>query len=211
MLLEFIRESIPGLPARMYRIAHGEWPSSVSDCTGWIITGSSKNTIDKDLWILKLSQFIQECHRQKHQLVGICFGHQIIAQALGGRVDQSRLGWGVGAHTFSVTTQKPWMTPFRSKITLFFSHRYQVMQLPREATLIAKNDFCPIQMYMVNQHIFCMQGHPEFTAEFTKSRMKSRIDELGKELYKSAKKTLIQPSNSKIIASWIKNFLTRSF
>lgn len=211
MFLAFLKENLPDVEIKVYKVALGEWPRSVTECAGWIITGSPKGAYEQDEWIVRLARFVQDCHSQKQKLVGVCFGHQLIAQALGGKAEKSHRGWGVGVQDFAVRSQKSWMTPSLQQCSLLFSHQDQVTRLPAEAIWLAESQFCPYQMYSIGDHIFSMQGHPEFTPDFVKGRLDSRIELLGKELHQSACSSLTKPTQSRQIATWIKNFLLGTF
>lgn len=138
--------------------------------------------------------------------MGICFGHQIIADALGGKVEKSPSGWGVGIKSFAVAKTQPWMQPIREKISLLFSHQDQVMQIPKSAILLAQNDFCPNQMMQIGEHIITVQGHPEFSIEFAKARLNSRRNLMPAATYETAMSSFSQAEDSKIIGEWIRHF-----
>lgn len=207
MMLQFLASALPGEVIREYKIALGEWPKELNECDSYLITGSSLGAYDEIHWIRQLAEFIRQCHTSKKKLIGICFGHQIIAHSLGGLTEKSPKGWGVGLKSFDVTTAKPWMSPERSKLSLLFSHQDQVVKLPPEAELLAKSEFCSIQMYSIGEHIFCLQGHPEFTVEFAKARMDTRIDEIGKSIYNEAVKSLSHSTHSQVLGKWLRKFL----
>lgn len=207
MFLNYIRSVLPGDEIKSYGVGLGQWPTSIAECDGWIISGSSKSAYDSDPWILQLGEFVQQCAARKRKLVGICFGHQLIAHYLGGRTEKSPKGWGVGVREFTVLRHQAWMQPQLEKCALLFSHQDQVVRLPDGAKLLAEDSFCPYQMYSVGAHIFSMQGHPEFTVDFAKARMDTRIDRLGRPTYDAAIKTLGYPTNTLEVGLWIQKFL----
>lgn len=217
-LNDFLKKTFQGEHIRHYKIAKKntpqensniEWPISYDECTVWIITGSSKGVYDNDPWLIRLSQWIQNLHVRKKKLIGICFGHQIIAQALGGKVEKSTKGWGVGIKPFQVLHHQPWMNPQQTNLSLIFSHQDQVITLPSEAKLLASDEFCPNQMFQIGNHILTMQGHPEYTVEFAKNRLLARKDRIDPATYNKALSSLSQPSqlcDDKILSSWIREF-----
>lgn len=204
MFMGFAKES--GLDIRSYRVALGEKPKSFDECSGWIISGSSKGAYDNDPWIEELISFIQECHKHKKKLAGICFGHQLIAQSLGGKTEKSDKGWGVGIREFQVKKEMPWMKPPLLNCSLLFSHQDQVTELPPGAEHLASDPFCEYQMYSMGKHVFCLQGHPEFTPEFARSRYESRREKLGNQTYKTAMASLGAPTHRHELGQWLANF-----
>lgn len=207
MILEYLSHSLPEEIIRTYQVAQGEFPANPKECDAWIITGSPASAYDSAAWIDRLAEFIRSTHLEKQKLVGICFGHQMVAHALGGKVEKSPKGWGVGVRHFQMTDRRPWMMPPLKDVSLLFSHQDQVTKLPEGARILAEDDFCSIQMYSLGSHIFCLQGHPEFTPEFARARLDSRIERIGKAVCDQAIKTLKTPTQADTVGVWIKNFL----
>jgi GMP synthase-like glutamine amidotransferase len=206
MMLDFLDRNLGANPVRVYRVALGELPESVSECDGWIISGSPRGAYDQDPWIAQLGAFAQQCHRARARTVGICFGHQLIAHYNGGRVEKSAAGWGVGVHEFAITRSARWMRPSLSEGHLLFSHQDQVIELPEGAERLATSDFCPNQMFRVSDHVFCMQGHPEFTAAFARSRLESRRDIVGPGAFEQGMATIDRATEATQIGGWIRQF-----
>ncbi len=203
---DFLTRTFSGEPIRDYKIARGEWPLSFDECRLWVITGSSKGAYDDVPWIHQLVQWIIGAHSRKRKILGICFGHQIIAQALGGKVEKSAKGWGVGVRSFEVVNLKPWMKPAQSKLDLIFSHQDQVVQLPPGADLLAQSEFCTNQMFQIGEHILTMQGHPEFSVEFAKGRLDVRQELIGRKVYEKAVSSLSLARDDRILSQWIREF-----
>ncbi len=195
--------------SRVYHVAQNDFPRSVNDCDGWIITGSPRSCYDGDEWLKKLSTFINEAHRNKSKLFGICFGHQIIAHSLGGRTLRSEKGWGIGVREIKIIEHKPWMEPGLEDIKLIFSHQDQVVQLPSEAKLLGQSEFCPNEMYSIGEHIFSIQGHPEVTKDFALNRLESRLEEIGELASCIARESLnSQSPDNDIVGAWVKSFFS---
>src|SRR5262245_23341815 len=110
MVEQLLREAMPGVEFRHYDVRGGEFPASVDAHDGYVITGSRHAAYEELWWIERLVQLIRALDAQKHPLVGICFGHQLIARALGGNVFKAPQGWGVGVHESTVTDPAPWMS-----------------------------------------------------------------------------------------------------
>lgn len=208
MLRSYLTCVMPNQSVRNYRIAQGDFPKEVDECDGWIITGSACSCYDDHPWITRLMELIRELNTRKIPLLGICFGHQAIAYALGGEIFKSDQGWGVGVRTFDIVNYEKWMSPklVDNKCSLLFSHQDQVMKLPADAIQLGRDSFCENQIYSIGKHIFSIQGHPEFSCEFAKSRYLARAGAIGEEKVKTAVDSLNKPTDDHIVGSWIKNF-----
>jgi len=146
-----------GFDYAAYHVEAGQFPSSAEACDGWLITGSKHGAYEDHDWIPPLESFIRDIVAADRPLVGICFGHQIIAQALGGRVVKFDGGWSVGPQNYA------WQG---HDITLNAWHQDQVVERPADATVLASSDFCENAALLYGDHIFTVQAHPEFTADF---------------------------------------------
>lgn len=208
MIEEYLRKAFPNEEIKNYLVAQGEFPKDVFECDAWIITGSPCSCYDDLPWIKKLSSIIKDCHTHKAKLLGICFGHQLIAQALGGKVEKSPKGWGVGIRSFDVLDYHEFMdeTLQGDQCSLIFSHQDQVIKLPRDAKHLGKDSFCENQMYCIDKHIFCVQGHPEFSLGFATRLYMSRTDRIGESLVKKALATMSNSTDEDKVLIWIKNF-----
>ena len=130
MFRRLLLSTDPSLQFTIYDLTRNEFPVSANDHDAWLITGSKWSTYDSDPWIRRAEEFIRELRAYKRRTVGICFGHQLIAQSLGGKVEQaSHVGWGVGVHETEIKVQRPWMDPPASTLSLLVSHQDQVTVL----------------------------------------------------------------------------------
>ena len=180
---------------------------SVKAADAYLITGSPSGAYDPDLWIGELSDFIRQAYLTKKKLVGICFGHQIIAHSLGGRAKKSPNGWGLGLKRFNLFEQQPWMEPPQEQVSLHFVHQDQVTQLPPGARRLAANDHCSVVMYAIAGRVLGIQGHPEYTPEL----MGDLLTYLDEHDLVSTEEALIsleqgRPDNQ-LVARWMTNFL----
>ena len=208
LFIDFVKNVFPEQEQKIieYKIAQGKFPKSVNECKIWFITGSPKSVYDDILWVHQLNEFIKELHRNKVKTIGICFGHQMIAHALGGEVAKSPKGWGVGIRGFKIIQKQAWMSPATQKLSLFFSHQDQVNVIPHGAQLLATDDFCPHQMMQIGQHILTMQGHPAFSVKFAKDLFVSFKDMIDTETFESAMQSYEQQNDYKIMSDWIRQF-----
>ncbi len=154
-----------GFTFKTYRVVDGVFPAGVSACDGWLITGSRHGAYEDHAWIPPLEQFIRDAFAARVPVVGICFGHQIVAQAMGGKVERYAGGWAVGATTYDFGGEA---------LTLNAWHRDQVTVVPDGATVIASNDFCVNAALLYDDRALTVQAHPEFRPEFVDGLMKTR-------------------------------------
>jgi GMP synthase-like glutamine amidotransferase len=123
-----------------YDAVGGVLPDSPGECDAWLATGSRFSAYDDLPWIDDLCAFVRDVHDDGAPFVGICFGHQVLAQALGGDVVKAPSGWGAGGHRVRLTAREPWMDPARDECSLLFMHQDQVVQLPADAVALGSSD-----------------------------------------------------------------------
>ena len=206
--VRFLQSAPNNFSFKGYTVALGEFPADASLYDGYVITGSPSGAYETDPWILELMDFVRQAYQLGKKLVGICFGHQIIAQALGGHVEKSAKGWGLGLKPFAMTSSKSWMTEPAPHCALYFVHQDQVIDLPPQAEHLAGNDFCPNVMYAIGEQVLGVQGHPEFTQQIMQDIFQRHVDLQGSELYETAVSSVEngRPDNQRF-AQWIVNFL----
>jgi len=200
--------SAHNVQCKHYNVEAMEYPG-IDDCDGYLITGSKKSVYDDEPWIIRLSEFVRELHQRKKPTVGVCFGHQLIAHALGGRTQSAPVGWGVGIHEVQVICKESFLDPFLAQVRLIVSHKDQVTALPDGAQVIATSDFCPVAMFTVGEHMFGMQGHPEFSKSYSAEMMGHRRKILGEEKYAEGTRSLEGSLDADVVTSWIVNFLKK--
>ena len=187
-----------GFTFRSFRVVDGVFPTTVRDCDGWLITGSRHGAYENHPWIAPLEQFIRDSFAAHVPMVGVCFGHQIIAQAMGGKVELYAGGWAVGATDYDFDG---------ATMTLNAWHRDQVTQVPKGAKVIASNDFCANAVLLYEGHALTMQPHPEFRPEFVDGLIRTR----GKgvvpdDLMATATARLTEPLQNRTMANQIAAF-----
>ncbi|WGV17786.1 type 1 glutamine amidotransferase [Fuscovulum ytuae] len=154
-----------GFSFQTWKVVEEEFPSSVHDADGWLITGSRHGVYEDHPWIPPLEQFIRDAFAARVPVVGICFGHQIVAQAMGGKVERYAGGWAVGATEYDFGGEM---------LRLNAWHRDQVVKAPAGATVIASNDFCANAALLYDDRALTVQAHPEFRPEFVDGLMRTR-------------------------------------
>jgi GMP synthase-like glutamine amidotransferase len=172
-----------------YDVIGGTLPESVRECDGWLITGSRFSAYDDEPWIQELCGFVRDLHAAAAPTVGICFGHQVIAHALGGRVEKAARGWGVGAIQVDGALAG----------RLLFMHQDQVTKLPDAAQLVGSADHCPIAAFSCGS-ILAMQGHPEFTVAYERALLEARELRIGADVTAAGLASLDQPTDEARVA-----------
>lgn len=170
-----------GVDLRTYEATRGEMPTSPDECDAWLTSGSRRSAYEEEGWIDDLRELIVELAAQRRPHAGICFGHQLTALALGGDVRRADVGWGVGAQRFDIVAPAPWMDP-PQQFTILMSHRDQVTRLPDDAERVAGSAYCPVGAYRIEDHVFCVQGHPEFVPGLSARLMQDRRAVIGEDV-----------------------------
>ncbi len=206
--IRFLESAHPNFTYTGYNVAQGIFPAAPEENDAYIITGSPNGAYDPDPWIARLGQFIREGYADGRKFVGICFGHQMIAQALGGRVQKWPGGWGFGLRTFNINQPKLWMNGRPDHVSLYFAHQDQITKLPSGAELLASDPFCAIDMYTIGSQILGIQGHPEFTTAIMADLFTLIKDKMESTTYNTAVQSVRngRPDNE-LMAEWIVNFL----
>ena len=156
-----------------FDVQKGQWPKAPAEYDAYVVTGSPAGVYDPLPWIDDLIGFLRAAKGQA-KLVGICFGHQVMAQAFGGQVIKSPKGWGVGLHGYQVVGSEPWMDGLRH-FSVAASHQDQVVVRPPEAEVIASSAFTEFAgLAYKDQPAISFQGHPEFSPEFAKALLLQR-------------------------------------
>lgn len=210
MTERLLRAEDPELEFVSYEVRQGEFPRAIDDNDAYLITGSRHGAYEELPWIRQLARLICEIEQQHKPLVGICFGHQLIARALGGVVDKAAQGWGVGVHTASLVAPAPWIEEQAGDFSLVVSHQDQVLQLPAQAELIAGSTFCPVAMFRIADHVFAMQAHPEFSRDYSRELMGVRGESIGAGRIDAGLESLERDTDSAKVARWIVEFLHRA-
>lgn len=192
----------------VYEVSSGQFPTAVDECDAYLITGSIRGAYDEDAWIGTLINFVQKCHQAHKMMVGICFGHQILAHALGGKSEKSHKGWGLGLKTFDVAATKPWMNRNHRKCSLYFLHQDQVVQLPAGAERLGGNEFCENAFFVLGDQVMGIQGHPEFTTGIMQDILAKPKETMSPQEREMAVRSLEngRPDNQ-LVAQWIVSFL----
>ncbi len=198
-------ERLLGRQATTYEVRAGELPPDVGRHSAYLITGSSAGVYEDLPWIGPLTDFLRAA-RGRAKLVGICFGHQLMAQAFGGHVEKSARGWGVGLHSYPVVRHEAWMDEV-PLVAAPASHQDQVVQPPPDAELIASSVFTPHAGFSWRDgKAISFQFHPEMSPAFAAALYDSRRDRIPE--VDAAIASLDAPNDSDRIGAWINRFLS---
>lgn len=193
---------------KTYAILDGELPSDPMACDLWVITGSKFGVYEDHPWIKPLETFIRDCRDVGRKMIGICFGHQLIAQALGARVRKSPKGWSLGVQDYAVTDWPVALGPPPQKISLQAYHQDQVETVPAGANIIAHSAFCPVAALWYPGFAISFQGHPEFRADYASALLESRRGSvLAPDMVDTAQATMARAVNPEELAEKIARHL----
>jgi len=191
-----------GFEIESFDVQHGALPP-VGAHDAYLITGSPAGVYDPLPWIARLMEFI--CSADTAKMVGICFGHQVMAEALGGHVEKSDKGWGAGLHRYGIDIVEPWMDEV-SSIAVAASHQDQVVVQPPHTEVVASSAFTPFAgLAWTDRPAISFQFHPEFSADFAKALIARRYDDVPDP--EAAIATLDAPNDGAVVGTWIRRFL----
>jgi GMP synthase-like glutamine amidotransferase len=207
MFMDLLRNADPGLEFAVYDVEKGVYPGDIDDVDAYLITGSKSSVYEDKAWIHRLEDFVRELHRQRKQIIGICFGHQMVAKALGGKTEKSDKGWGVGRHGATFSVQPGWHDGDGPEFHLLVSHQDQVVEPAPGSEVLAGSEFCENAVVQLEEHILTFQGHPEFVPDYSENIMKLRREMIGEDNYHEGMASLERPLDRDRVAQWIVNFL----
>jgi GMP synthase-like glutamine amidotransferase len=192
----------PGFEVESFDVQAGQLPDAQAH-EACLITGSPAGVYDPLPWIDPLIQFIRSANGAK--MVGVCFGHQVMAEALGGHVEKSDKGWGAGLHRYTVVRSEPWIDSVGT-IAIPASHQDQVVVQPPNTEVVAASDFTPFaSLAWTDRAAISFQFHPEFSPAFAKALIEKRYDAVPDP--DAAIASLDAPNDSAVVGGWIRNFL----
>ncbi len=190
-----------------YQVQQGHLPLFLDECDAYVITGSKAGAYEAHDWIAPLSNWIIKADQAKAKVLGICFGHQLIAQALGGKVEMSDKGWGIGVRSLLTIPDSPFSQSLPKYLDLIYSHKDQVVELPSTAHNFLSDDFCPHAGFTIGQHIVSLQGHPEFSAVYSERLLSRRAETIGEPTYSKGIHSLRLSTDANFIGRLILDFL----
>ena len=189
-------------------VKDGVFPPCAPAYDGYLVTGSPASVNNATLpWVEPLMAFIRELDRFQVPTVGLCFGHQAIAKALGGVVGHNPGGWCLGVAETDVEHAEGWMQPEKSHLNLFAAHNEQVLTPPAQARVLSQSDFCPVGSFAIGQHFFTSQYHPEISRQFMTDLLVFLDGKLDAALIAQARSQVNNPLDDELMFRWIVQFL----
>lgn len=190
-----------GFGFRSFRVLDGDVPADPHTCDGWLITGSRFGVYEDHPWIAPLEQLVRDAVASRVPVVGICFGHQLVAQALGGRVEKHSRGWAVGLQSYRMGGREMRVNAW---------HQDQVVALPEGADVVGTSDFCPYAALRYGDTAFTVQPHPEINRHYLAGLLRCRGKGVVPEaLLAAASQQLNHPSDAALMADEIARFFLR--
>lgn len=198
----------PEIKLRPYDLLSGDYPEQPDVCDGWISTGSKWSVSDNEPWIRWLAGFVRRLHQERSPHVGVCFGSQMIAHALGGEVTLQAAGWGVGVTETQIAGQAEWMVPLRDSYQVVVSYQDQITKLPPDSKVIASTDHCPVSMFTLGDHFLGIGGHPEIPVPYLSALIESRRGtRIPESTAAAGLDSLREPPDTILLRDWITEFL----
>ena len=191
----------PDWQVTAFWVRKGQFPPEGARFDGWLIGGSPASVHDTDAWIATLFDLIRRIHADQTPLFGACFGHQAVAQALGGQVGPNPGGWVFGATDTSLEG---------APIRLYAAHSEQVVRLPHDATALGGNDACPIGSFAIGDHVLTSQYHPEITQDFMQALVAEYALKLPADVAAAARASLARPAETARMAERLACFYEAS-
>ncbi len=190
-----------GFEIAAWAVVDGVFPESVHAADGWLITGSKHGAYEPHPWIPPLEDFIRAAYAAAVPMIGVCFGHQIIAQAMGGKVEKFAGGWSVGLTDYEVNGKTCAINAW---------HQDQVVAVPDGAEVFASSDFCANAGLLYGDRIWTIQPHPEYDADFISGLIDTRGSGIVPDLLlEQAKARLGTPSDRMDVARAMAEFFKR--
>jgi len=187
-----------GFTVKTFSVVDGVFPEGPGAADAWLVSGSKHGAYEDHAWIPPLEALLRDIRASGKPLVGICFGHQIIAQAFGGTVEKFPGGWSIGRQAYRIGD---------ISVALNAWHQDQVTALPEGAQVIGSSDFCANAVLTYGDHILTMQPHPEFPASVVQKLIAHRSETVPATLKDAATAALPAPVDNARVGDWIATVL----
>jgi len=205
MFEDMLRPEMPGATFEHFEVVAGVFPDSPTEFDAVIITGSSAFVTDGSAWIATLFSHIRIMDGAKTKLFAVCFGHQAVVMALGGRVEDREIV--LGAPAINVMVKKDWMQPEANSVRLFGGNFQQVVEVPESLEVLASHPDCPIAMMARGEHLMTVQFHPEFSADYMHRYVDQISGHISDEAAAAAREEFEAGADGAVFAKWAAAFL----
>lgn len=207
----FLRRADSSLGFRIYKAHRDELPANADQCDAWLVTGSPSSVCERPAWQARLSRFLLDAVEHR-PVIGICYGHQLLHDALGGSVERAAAGWGVGVQKYELLELPAWVPPARSgaaadALRLIALHQDQVTRPAPGSCVLAGNAFCPLGITTIGENALTIQAHPEMTRKLARVLYEELRQEQGDERTDRALQSLETPIDDQLAARWILSFM----
>ena len=205
MLEDMLRPEMPGATFGHFNVVEGDFPDDPTKFEAVVISGSSAFVTDTSAWIKTLFSHIRKIDQSETKLFAVCFGHQAVAMALGGRVEHRDIV--LGSSEIEVTKPKDWMQPAANSLRLFSGNFQQVVEVPETLEVLASHPDCPVVMMSKGKHLMTVQFHPEFSAEYMHRYVDQIANDISVERATAAREEFEVGSDGMLFAKWTARFL----
>ncbi len=205
MTANMLTPLLPEYEIEQFDAVSGDLPAMPENYDAVVLTGSIANVTQHEVWMDRLYEHIHRLHAARVKLIGICFGHQAIAHALGGMVAPASPQ--VGNVAVTITEPQTWMQPYQASVQLLCGNFQQVVTLPAGARAIATHSHCALPMYQLDEHILGCQYHPEFSPAYMRLYVDYVAAKIGPELAHQAQAQLATQHDGALVAQWLANFV----
>ena len=196
----------PAVCYEVFDVRQNLYPESLHRDELYLIPGSRASAYDDTPWVKSLIGFIRKMYAENVKTAGICFGHQLIAQALGGKVERAKQGWGTGVRTSRIIDPEALKFFPGGQMNLLYNHYDQVTALPPRAKCFAQSDFCRIEGFYIDDRVLTFQGHPEYTPEYLRHLLLHHSSAEPEDVKTAALASLNLGIDSLSAAKWLKSF-----
>ena len=204
--VEMYADLFPEIALQAYFVVDDEFPS-LEEYDIFIATGSKYSVYDDIPWIGKLKELVKEMYELQKTFIGICFGHQLIAESLGGKVERHESGYLIGVHDFTFNTKVSWMQPEAEGFKVLMLCQDQITVLPEGSRVLSESAECAIGMFTVGNTFLGIQGHPDFAKEYNRAIFESRAARIGPEKIEKANKSLEEEPSVPLLRRYMHNFI----
>ncbi|MFK7936196.1 MAG: GMP synthase [Saprospiraceae bacterium] len=207
MFTRIFQSHLPDLAVKAYDTLKFEYPTDLDEVDAYLITGSATSVYEAHAWIKQLGDFIKKLHAHRKKLIGICFGHQLIAHVLGGKTEKSDRGWGIGFYPLQLTDLGEQFIDHPFPLRLFYSHQDQVVVPAKGSKTLASSEFCPYGICKIDEHILTAQCHIEMPKAYGKALFAMRRERYGETLYQHAIQSMEGRDDTNVFVKYIIEFI----